>query len=207
MSKGFLIFEEMRIYLTKDEEATAPFRISLYMRKIRFFYQYANLLNDNTYLVILRGGEDPAGQPGHAGGHSVAAAHLLQPLHLCADSLRGCQQPQPADVSRLPRRVYAIPQEKQMSFVYFLSVVWCPPPTVKRVDGKLRQPDRMTQYSSIRVTEHFFNMLIKLIRRVPTKKMEYFEGIGTRQNIPTIFRQLSDHFPSTFRPFSVNFPT
>jgi hypothetical protein len=81
------------------------------------------------------------------------------------------------------------------------------PYTVKRVDGKLRQPDRMTQYSSIRVTEHFFDMLIKLIRRVSTKKMEYFEGIGTWRNFPTIFRQLSDHFPSTFRPFSVNFPT
>jgi hypothetical protein len=76
------------------------------------------------------------------------------------------------------------------------------PYTVKRVDGKLRQPDRMTQYSSIRVTEHFFDMLIKFIRRVSTKKMEYFEGIGTWQNFPTIFRQLSDHFPSTFRPFS-----
>jgi hypothetical protein len=87
----------------------------------------------------------------------------------------------------------------------------CVPPlrfhTVKRVDGKLRQPDRMTQYSSIRVTEHFFDMLIKLIRRVPTKKTEYFEGIGTRRNFLTIFRQLSDHFPSSFRPFSVNFPT
>ncbi len=65
----------------------------------------------------------------------------------------------------------------------------------------------MTQYSSIRVTEHFFDMLIKLIRRVSTKKMEYFEVIGTWRNFPTIFRQLSDHFPSTFRPFSVNFPT
>ncbi len=79
--------------------------------------------------------------------------------------------------------------------------------TVKRVDGKLRQPDRMTQYSSIRVTEHFFDMLIKFIQRVSTKKMEYFEGIGTWRNFPTIFHQLSDHFPSTFRPFSVNFPT
>ncbi len=79
--------------------------------------------------------------------------------------------------------------------------------TVKRVDGKPHQPDRMTQYSSIRVTEHFFDMLIKLIRRVPTKKMEYFEGIVTRRNFLTIFRQLSDHFPSTFRPFSVNFLT
>jgi hypothetical protein len=65
----------------------------------------------------------------------------------------------------------------------------------------------MTQYSSIRVMEHFFDMLIKFIRRVSTKKMEYFEGIGTWRNFPTIFRQLSDHFPSTFRPFSVNFPT
>jgi hypothetical protein len=64
----------------------------------------------------------------------------------------------------------------------------------------------MTQYSSIRVTEHFFNMLIKLIRRVPMKKMEYYQGIGTRRNFPTIFRQLSDHFPSAFRPFSINCP-
>jgi hypothetical protein len=65
----------------------------------------------------------------------------------------------------------------------------------------------MTQYSSIRVMEHFFDMLIKLIQRVPTKKMEYFEGFGTLRNFPTVFHQLSDHFPSTFRPFSVNFPT
>jgi hypothetical protein len=79
--------------------------------------------------------------------------------------------------------------------------------TVKRVDGKLRQPDRMTQYSSIRMTEHFFDMLNNLIRRFATMKMEYFEGIDTRRNFPTIFRQLSDNFPSTFRQFSVNFPT
>jgi hypothetical protein len=44
--------------------------------------------------------------------------------------------------------------------------------TVKRVDGKLRQLDRMTQYSSIRGTEYFFDMQIELIRRVPTMKME-----------------------------------
>jgi hypothetical protein len=74
------------------------------------------------------------------------------------------------------------------------------PHTEKRVDGKLRQPDRMTQFSSIIVTEHFFDMLIKLIRRVSSKKMEYFEGIGT-------WRKFSDNFPSTFRPFSINFPT
>ncbi len=65
----------------------------------------------------------------------------------------------------------------------------------------------MMQYSSIRVTEAFFDMLIKLIRRVSTKKMKYFEGIVTWRNFSTIFLQLSDHFPSTFRPFSVNFPT
>jgi hypothetical protein len=69
--------------------------------------------------------------------------------------------------------------------------------TVKRVEGKLRQPDWMTQYSSIRVTEHFFDMLIKFIRRVSTKKMEYFGGMA----------KFSDNFPSTFRPFSINFPT
>jgi hypothetical protein len=34
MRKGLIKYEEMRIYLTKYEEATAPFRISLYMRKI-----------------------------------------------------------------------------------------------------------------------------------------------------------------------------
>jgi hypothetical protein len=33
--------------------------------------------------------------------------------------------------------------------------------TVKRVDGKLRQADRMTQYSNIRGTEHFFDMQIE----------------------------------------------
>ncbi len=93
-------------------------------------------------------------------------------------------------------------QIRQNYLLFFLATH-----TVKRVDGKLHQPDRMTQYSSIRVTEHFFDMLIKLIRRVPTKKMEYFEGIGTRRNFPTIFRQLSDHFPTTIRRFSVNFPT
>jgi hypothetical protein len=47
------------------------------------------------------------------------------------------------------------------------------------------------QYSSIRLTEHFFDMLIKLIQRVPTMKMKYFKGIGS-VNFPTIFRQLSD---------------
>jgi hypothetical protein len=80
-------------------------------------------------------------------------------------------------------------------------------PAKKYSKKMVRQPDRMTQYSSIRVTEHFFDMLIKLIRRVSTKEMEYFEGFGTGRNFPTIFRQLSDPFPSTFRPFSVNFPT
>ncbi len=44
MRKGFLKYEEMRKYLTKYEEAvsqcdfaTAPFWISLYMRKFFFF--------------------------------------------------------------------------------------------------------------------------------------------------------------------------
>ncbi len=72
--------------------------------------------------------------------------------------------------------------------------------TVKRVDGKLRQPDRMTQYSSIRGTEHLFDMQIELIRWVPTIKTEYFEAqwnfptvfVPTRRNFPTIFRQLSN---------------
>jgi hypothetical protein len=79
--------------------------------------------------------------------------------------------------------------------------------TVKRVDGKLREHDRMTQYSSIRVTEHFFDMLNKLIRRFSTMKMEYFKGIDTFRDFPTIFRQLSDNFPTIFRQLSVNFPT
>ncbi len=44
--------------------------------------------------------------------------------------------------------------------------------TVKRDDGKLRrQTDWMTQFSSIRGTEHFFDMQIELIRQVPTMKM------------------------------------
>ncbi len=60
----------------------------------------------------------------------------------------------------------------------------------------------MMQYSSIRVTEHFFDMLNKLIRRFATMKMEYFEGIDTQRSFPTIFRQLSDHFPTIFRQFS-----
>ncbi len=47
MRKGFLIYEEMRKYLTIYEEAvshtvfdfaTDPFRISLFMRKIRFSF-------------------------------------------------------------------------------------------------------------------------------------------------------------------------
>jgi hypothetical protein len=79
--------------------------------------------------------------------------------------------------------------------------------TVKRVDGKLRQHDWMTQYSSIRVTEHFFDILNKLIRRFATIKMEYFEVIDTWRNFPTIFRQLSDNFPTIFRQLSDNFPT
>jgi hypothetical protein len=42
--------------------------------------------------------------------------------------------------------------------------------TVKRVDGKVRQPDRMTQYSSIRVTEQFFYILNKKIQHVSTTR-------------------------------------
>ncbi len=69
--------------------------------------------------------------------------------------------------------------------------------TVKKVDKKLRQPDRMTQYSSIRVTEHFIDMLIKLTRQFPTMKMEYSEDIGTRGC--GIFQQFSVNFPRIFR--------
>jgi hypothetical protein len=50
--------------------------------------------------------------------------------------------------------------------------------TVKRVDKKLRQPDRMKQYSSIRGMEHFFDMQIELIRRFATMKTKYFEAQG-----------------------------
>jgi hypothetical protein len=48
--------------------------------------------------------------------------------------------------------------------------------TVKRVNGKLRQPDQMNQYSSIRGTEDFFDMQIELIRRVLMMKMEYLKA-------------------------------
>ncbi len=52
--------------------------------------------------------------------------------------------------------------------------------------------------SLVRGTENFFDMKIKVIRRVPTTKTEYFEIIGisrrffvlTGRSFPTIFRQL-----------------
>jgi hypothetical protein len=68
--------------------------------------------------------------------------------------------------------------------------------TVKRVDGKLRQPARMTQYSSIRGTEHFFYRLIELIRRFLTMKMDYFEA---QWNFPTVFVITHRSFPTIFR--------
>jgi hypothetical protein len=40
----------------------------------------------------------------------------------------------------------------------------------------------------------FFDMLIKLIRRVPTMKSEYVEGFNTQRNFPTIIHQLSDEW-------------
>jgi hypothetical protein len=71
--------------------------------------------------------------------------------------------------------------------------------TVKRVDGKLRQPDQMTQYSSIMGTEHFFDMQIELIRRVPTMKAEYFEE---QWNFPTVFVLAGRNFSTIFRQLS-----
>jgi hypothetical protein len=52
--------------------------------------------------------------------------------------------------------------------------------------------------SLVRGTENFFDMKIKLIRRVSTTKMKYFEIIGisrwffvlTQRSFPTVFRQL-----------------
>jgi hypothetical protein len=77
--------------------------------------------------------------------------------------------------------------------------------TVKRVDGKLRHPDRMTQYSSIRGMEHFFDMQIELIRQFPTIKTKYLDA---QQNFSTVFRchatEFSDNFPSTFRQMNQN---
>ncbi len=77
--------------------------------------------------------------------------------------------------------------------------------TVKRVDGKLRQLDRMTQYSSIRGMEHFFDMQIELIWRFPTINTKYFD---VQRNYPTVFRcqatEFSDNFPSTFRRMNQN---
>ncbi len=56
--------------------------------------------------------------------------------------------------------------------------------------------------SLVRGTENFLDMKIALIRRVPTKKTEYFKNIGIsrrffvlpRRSVPTIFRQLSDEW-------------
>ncbi len=77
--------------------------------------------------------------------------------------------------------------------------------TVKRVDGKLRQLDRMTQYSSVRGMEHFFDMQIELIRRFPTINTKYFD---VQRNCSTVFRcqatEFSDNFPSTFRWMNQN---
>jgi len=70
-----------------------------------------------------------------------------------------------------------------------------PPHTVQRVDGKLRQPARMTQYSSIRGTEHFFYMLIELIRRFVMMKMDYFEA---QWNFPIVFVLMHRSFPTIF---------
>ena len=67
------------------------------------------------------GGQHAAHQPRHAGGHPVAAAHLLQPLHLCADSLGGQHQPQPTDVPGLPRRVYAVTQEQDGTLCWLMN--------------------------------------------------------------------------------------
>jgi hypothetical protein len=76
--------------------------------------------------------------------------------------------------------------------------------TVKRVDGKLPQPDQMTQYSSIRGMEHFFDMQIELIRRFQTMKTKYFDEQGYSAEFFYRF-PLSRY--GVFRQFFVNFPT
>ena len=77
--------------------------------------------------------------------------------------------------------------------------------TVKRVDGKLRQLDRMTQYSSISGTEHFFDMQIKLIRRVLILVTENFEisGIFLRFYVISDFGKhpLGHSFPTILEIF------
>jgi hypothetical protein len=49
MRKGFLIYEDMRKYLVIYDFATAPFQISLYMRRILFYF-----------LISVDCGMDPA---------------------------------------------------------------------------------------------------------------------------------------------------
>ncbi len=48
MRKGFLIYKEMRKYLVIYDFATAPFQISLYMRRIFF-----------SFLISVDCGMDP----------------------------------------------------------------------------------------------------------------------------------------------------
>jgi len=78
------------------------------------------------------------------------------------------------------------------------------PYTVKRVDGKLCQLDQMTQYSSIRGMEHFFDMQIELTRRLPTMKTKYFDAQGCSAEF---FYRFPLSPGGVFRRFSVNFPT
>jgi hypothetical protein len=59
--------------------------------------------------------------------------------------------------------------------------------TVKRVDGKLRQPDRMTQYSCIRGTEEFFDRQSEVFRRVTTMRIEYFDAHWPSVEFPNGF--------------------
>jgi hypothetical protein len=77
--------------------------------------------------------------------------------------------------------------------------------TVKRVDGKLRQLDRMTQYSSISGTENFFYLQIKLIRWVLKMVTDYFDisGIFLRFSVlPDFGKQPLDHsFPTILEIF------
>ncbi len=97
-------------------------------------------------------------------------------------------------------------------FLYFLFVFlpFLPFPTytVKRVDGKLRPPDWMTQYSSIRGMEHFSDMQIELIRRFPTIKTKYFDAQGYSAEFfycfPLSRDGVYDNFPSTFRRMNQN---
>ncbi len=72
-------------------------------------------------------------------------------------------------------------------------------PTVKRVDGKLRQPARMTQYSSFRGTEHFF---LHTDRVKPTIS-DFEDGLFRRAmelsyGFCSHAQEFSDNFPSTF---------